>query len=68
MAETEIGVLSRQCLARRIPDHETLERETAAWRARRSTVATLVDWRFRTEDARAEAEVALPNNSMLKEY
>ena len=29
MAETEIGVLSRQCLAQRIPDRETLEREIA---------------------------------------
>ncbi len=60
MAEIEIGVLSRQCLARRIPDHETLERETAAWRARRSTVATLVDWRFRTEDARVKLKSLYP--------
>ena len=29
MAEIEIGVFSRQCLARRIPDRETLEREIA---------------------------------------
>ena len=55
MAEIEIGVLSRQCLARRIPDHET-----AAWQARRSTVATLVDWRFRTEDARLNLKSLYP--------
>jgi len=33
MAEIEIGVLSRQCLARRIPDRETLERQIADWQA-----------------------------------
>ena len=63
MAEIEIGVLSRQCLARRIPDHETLERETSAWQARRSTVATLVDWRFRTEDARLNLKSLYPTIS-----
>jgi len=52
MAEIETGVLSRQCLARRIPDRETLEREVAAWQARRNAAATPGDWRFRTEDSR----------------
>ncbi|TLM98370.1 hypothetical protein FDZ73_23585, partial [bacterium] len=32
-AEVELSVLSRQCLDRRIPDQETLERETKAWEA-----------------------------------
>lgn len=31
MAELELSVLARQCLDRRIPDRETLEREVAAW-------------------------------------
>ena len=30
MAEIELSVLSRQCLERRVPDFETLEREAAA--------------------------------------
>ncbi len=30
MAEIEIGVLSRQCLNRRIPDHDTLRAEIYA--------------------------------------
>ena len=33
MAEIELSVLARQCLARRIPDAPTLEREVAAWEA-----------------------------------
>jgi hypothetical protein len=31
LAELEWSVLSRQCLARRIPDQATLETEVAAW-------------------------------------
>ena len=32
MAESELGVLASQCLSRRIPNKQTLEREVAAWR------------------------------------
>ena len=32
--EIEIGVMSRQCLDRRIPDQRTLRREAAAWQDR----------------------------------
>jgi len=69
MAEIEIGVLSRQCQARRIPDRETLEREVACrleGAAQRRGDAR----RLAIQDRRrsSEAEVALPNNSMLKEY
>ena len=31
MAESELGVLPRQCLDRRIPDKDTLTKEVAAW-------------------------------------
>ena len=60
MAEIEIGVLSKQCLARRIPDRDTLERQIAAWQARRNAAATPVDWRFRTEDARVKLKSLCP--------
>ena len=35
MAEIEIGVLSRQCLDRRIPDQDTLRAEINAWQKQR---------------------------------
>jgi len=35
MAESELSVLSGQCLNRRIPDKQTLTDEVAAWEARR---------------------------------
>ena len=31
MAESELGVVSSQCLDRRIPDKQTLIEEVAAW-------------------------------------
>ena len=36
MAEIELGVLARQCLDRRIPSQEVLERETGAWQDQRN--------------------------------
>ena len=36
MAETELSVLSGQCLDRRIPDKAMLTEETAAWKAQRN--------------------------------
>lgn len=52
MAEIELSVLSRQCLNRRIPDEETLSRETQAWESDRNSRFVKVDWRFTTADAR----------------
>ncbi len=36
MAEIDLSILSRQCLARRIPDQETLKNEIAAWETHRN--------------------------------
>jgi hypothetical protein len=36
MAEIELNVLTRQCLARRIPDKQTLIDETTAWQRQRN--------------------------------
>jgi hypothetical protein len=52
MAESELSILSRQCLDRRIADPVTLAREVATWEARRNSAPTTMDWRFTTADAR----------------
>ena len=52
MAESERSVLTRQCLARRIPDPATLAAECAAWVERRNAAATPITWRFTLELAR----------------
>lgn len=61
MAEIEIGVLSRQCLNRRIPDQETLRSEIAAWEASRNQEAICVNWRFTTEGARIKLKSLYPS-------
>ena len=52
IAELEWSVLTRQCLHRRIPTHEALAQEVAAWVARRNQARVRVAWRFTVEDAR----------------
>lgn len=52
IAENELSALTRQCLDRRIPDQQTLERETTAWYCQRNQSQKSVDWQFTTADAR----------------
>jgi DDE superfamily endonuclease len=61
MVEVEISVLVRQCLKRRLPDEETLEREAKTWCKERNRVGTSVDWRFTTEDARIKLRSLYPS-------
>lgn len=52
MAETELSVLGRQCLNRRIADATTLTREVAAWQQARDRAQMPIRWQFTTQDAR----------------
>ncbi len=52
MAESELGVLSSQCLDRRIPNKQTLIDEIAAWENDRNANHAKADWQFTTADAR----------------
>jgi hypothetical protein len=52
MAELEISVLRRQCLARRLPDVATLTEEVDAWVARRNQAQATIAWRLTKEIAR----------------
>jgi hypothetical protein len=61
MAEIELAALSRQCLARRIPNAEPLRREVAAWEAKRNAGTVKVNWRFRTPDARIKLRRLYPS-------
>ena len=60
MVEIEIGVLSEQCLDRRIPDKDTLESETAAWERSRNEQRATVNWQFSTADARLKLKRLYP--------
>ena len=60
MAESELGVLSSQCLDRRIPDTETLIKEIAVWEDDRNKHHTKADWQFTTDNARVKLKHLYP--------
>jgi hypothetical protein len=60
LAESELAVLSTQCLDRRIPDRQALEREVAAWVKHRNQHHAKADWRFKTETARIKLKHLYP--------
>jgi len=60
MAESELGVLFSQCLDRRIPDHQMLKEEVAAWEAERNRKHDKADWQFTTADARVKLKRLYP--------
>jgi hypothetical protein len=60
MAETELSVLSRQCLSRRISDADTLIKNIAVWEHKRNTARTTIDWQFTTDDARIKLRRLYP--------
>lgn len=63
MAECEFSVLGRQCLARRLPDMQTVSNEIATWMENRNQRAQPADWRFTAEDARIKLKRLYPNLS-----
>lgn len=60
LAESELAVLSTQCLDRRIPDKAALEREVAAWANHRNQHHAKAVWRFTTETARIKLKSLYP--------
>jgi hypothetical protein len=60
IAECELSVLSRQCLAGRSPSLKTLDRKVRAWERERNRDQTGVDWQFRTKDARIKLKRLYP--------
>jgi hypothetical protein len=60
MAESELSVLTRQCLGRRISEQSEVASESAAWAAHRNHKQTGVDWRFTTDKARIKLKYLYP--------
>jgi hypothetical protein len=54
MAESELSVLTTQCLDRRIADKQTLIEEVAAWERSRNQKHAKTDWQFTAADARVK--------------
>ena len=51
MAEIEIGILSRQCLDRRVASRQLLQSEVDAWQQARNAQQRTIEWKFTRQDA-----------------
>jgi hypothetical protein len=66
LAESELGVLSCQCLNRRMSDKRFLKREVAAWEANRNKKHTKANWRFTTDNARVKLKHLYPSFGLTR--
>jgi len=63
MAEIEISVLSRQCLAARIPDTDALRSAVQPWQERRNHDRATISWRFTVDAARSKLHRLYPETT-----
>ncbi len=61
MAETELSILCRQCLDRRIDCQQKMTREIATWERERNANESKIDWQFTTADARIKLKRLYPS-------
>jgi len=66
MVEIELGLLLRQCLARRLATRALVQQECAAWAARRNAAHMTVEWKFTTPEARQKLQRLYPSLSTAK--
>jgi hypothetical protein len=67
MAETELSVMARQCLDRRMDDAEFVRKEVEQWQKQRNEREAKVRWQFTSEDARVKLERLYPVIEWLDE-
>ena len=60
MAEIEIGVMSRQALAKPLPDMESFKEQVRIWTVKRNSECKKINWQFRTTDARLKLAKLYP--------
>jgi len=67
MAESELSVLTRQCIKGRIPDKEKLKKKIEAWEEIRNQKQVKTIWRFTTSDARIKLLKLYPTKYPIKQ-
>jgi DDE superfamily endonuclease len=60
VAECELSVLARQCLARRMPHKSSIMSEVMAWQQKRNAAQVTIQWQFTTADARIKLRRLYP--------
>jgi len=61
IAEIELGILTKQCLNRRLASIARLCREVAAWETARNHNIAKINWQFTTQDARIKLRSLYPS-------
>ena len=61
MAEAELSILSRQCLAERVGSQEELAADVGAWVKARNKLKRIADWQFKNADARIKLKKLYPS-------
>lgn len=60
MAEIEIGIMSRQALAKPLPDIESFKEQVRIWTVKRNAESRKINWQFTTADARIKLAKLYP--------
>jgi hypothetical protein len=60
VAECELSVLARQCLARRMSDKAFITFEVNAWQQKRNAQQATINWQFTSHDARIKLKRLYP--------
>ena len=61
MAEIEISIMSRQALAKPLPDFDSFSRQVRSWTLQRNSIGGKVNWQFRSSDARMKLAKLYPS-------
>ena len=61
MAETEIGIMNRQCLDRRLDSPEQITTEITAWENQRNALEARIHWNFTLAVARQKLRKLYPS-------
>lgn len=62
VAEIELSIFARQCLARRIGDEESLKKEVKKLEDERNAAGAKINWRFTAQEAREKLHRLYPSN------
>lgn len=68
IAEIELSIMTRQCLDRRVPTLDLLQKELTAWESARNENQKGVDWQFTINDARIKLKRLYPQFKELTRY
>ena len=61
VAESELSILDRQCLDRRLDAKDLVRSEVGAWEAQRNEARVTMNWRFTIADARVKLKRVYPS-------